>query len=238
VTAEGFASRWIFKDIFTAEDAQDRKRMADEQLSEIPAEYAPVIEQSEDDHELVFTQKFSHPSLAWGKRILHIDRAGKKATLVLRINRRSNLRPEIYYGSFKAPPNFRIPELSNAGQAFIPGTQQIPGSCMDYFAIDGWVRYTDAERCWLISSRDAAVVSFEQPNVSQRINQFPKDAGKVLFMLFNNTWDTNFAADSHGIMEFSFDITCGSKAEDTETRVRSLAAAPIVAVNLRNQDNC
>jgi hypothetical protein len=79
------------------------------------------------------------------------------------------------------------------------------------------------------------VVSFGQPNVSQRINRFPENAGTALFMLFNNTWDTNFAADSHGIMEFTFDIAHCPSVESAEGLAVSLAASPVVAVNLRDQ---
>jgi hypothetical protein len=238
ITAKGFGPRWIFKDIFIEENPEERQKMAAERLSQIPAEYPWITERTENDHELVFTQKFSHPSLTWGKRILRIYKAENKVAAALRLNRRSNHHPEIYYASFEAVQNAGIPMISNAGGVFVPGSQ-IPGSCMDYYAIDGWVFYQipgggkQGENGWLISSRDAAVVSFNYPHVSQRIHQFPRSAPKVLFMLFNNTWDTNFAADSHGVMEFTFDIAPCDDVRHAEALAWSLTTAPVVAVNLR-----
>jgi hypothetical protein len=112
---------------------------------------------------------------------------------------------------------------------------------MDYYAIDGWVFYpqknsgpgpSETSKGWLISSRDAAVVSFGRPNVSLRISRFPENAGKALFMLFNNTWDTNFAADSHGIFEYRFDISHCRSIDEAAALSLSLASEPVVAVNL------
>jgi hypothetical protein len=231
VTAEGFAPRWVFKDIFNQEDPYLRQQMAAERLREINGEYIETARRSEDDHEILFVQNFSHPSLVWGKRVLRIHKTEKRAALTFRINRRSNMNPEIYYGRFSPAGTTAVPLISSAGQAFRPGTGQIPGSCMDYYVIDEWIHYQKDSQGWLLISQDAPVVSFGKPHVSQRISRLPEETGIALFMLFNNTWDTNFAADSHGIMEFTFNAAHCPAAEDAETLARSLATSPVVLVN-------
>jgi hypothetical protein len=231
VTAEGLAPRWIFNDIFDHEDPQTRQRMAAEQLREIKGSYTEAARRSEDEHEIFFIQNFSHPSLVWGKRILRIHKTEKRVAVTLRINRRSTMNPEIYYGLFSPAGTAAVPVVSNAGQAFHPGVEQIPGGCMDYYVIDEWIRYQKAADGWLLVSRDAPVVSFGKPYVSQRISRLPEDAGIALFMLFNNTWNTNFAADSHGIMEFAFDLAHCPATEDAEILARSAVASPLVLVN-------
>jgi hypothetical protein len=232
VTAEGFAGRWDFRNIFFIEGLAERKKAGEKKYREIYADFQNTI-CSENEHEIIFTQKFTHPSLIWGKRILYIRKGEGKARLILRFNRRSNMKPEIFYASFRLIKEVTEPLISNVGQSFIPGREQIIGSCMDYFAIDGWVYYPKEKI--LISSQDAALVSFAKPNVTLRIDQFPADAGRVLFMIFNNTWDTNFAADSHGIMEFIFDIAFCPVSKDADKTALSLALEPVVAVNLRDK---
>jgi hypothetical protein len=230
VTAEGLAPRWVFKDIFNQEDPQLRQRMAAEQLREIDGVYE-TARRLEDDYEILFIQNFSHPSLAWGKRILRINKTEKTASATIRINRRSNMNPEIYYGVFSPAGNTAAPLISNAGLAFSPGAGQLPGSCMDYYVIDEWIHYQKGADGWLLVSRDAPVVSFGKHHVSQRINRLPEETGIALFMLFNNTWDTNFAADSQGIMEFSFDLAHCPAAAEAETLGRSMTRTPLVLVN-------
>jgi hypothetical protein len=34
----------------------------------------------------------------------------------------------------------------------------------------------------------------------------PENPGRILAMLFNNFWYTNFPGNSHGVMEFRFDL--------------------------------
>ncbi len=62
----------------------------------------------------------------------------------------------------------------------------------------------------------------------------PRDTHRILAMVFNNLWFTNFVADSHGVMEFQFDAAWkktfqgdGSARELAE----SLWAEPPVLIN-------
>jgi hypothetical protein len=46
----------------------------------------------------------------------------------------------------------------------------------------------------------------KKPNAAARLDKLPDKTEVLLSMVFDNTWDTNFAADSHGIMEFNYDL--------------------------------
>jgi hypothetical protein len=53
-------------------------------------------------------------------------------------------------------------------------------------------------------------------------------------MVFNNVWFTNFVADSHGAMEFQFDITWQDPDEprvDPAERAATLLSEPQVVIN-------
>ena len=233
IGCDGFAPRWIFKDIFAAEPAGRREEMAGELLSRHEAHSFGPARVEEDGHALVYSQAFSHPSLTRGKRVLEISKHEKKATLRIKINRRPDPAPEILYAAISIAPGGIMPRISNAGGWFTPGEGQIPGSCMDYYAIDGAVSWREGENAWLAGSRDAAVVSFGEPGIPKRIEGLPDNVDRALFMLFNNTWDTNFAADEHGAMEFAFDLLCGGGLpEDAACRA---ATEPVAIINLREE---
>ena len=230
ITCEEFAPRWVFKDIFQEEKKEKRAQMAEQWLKQVNAAQFTQTARVETDYETTFTQTFTHPSLSWAKRIFTISKQQKRAKLTIRFNRKSNLQPEIYYVALQLTDRPLPPKISNVGRFFTPGDDQIPGSCMDYYAIDGTVVYEAEGEKWIVGSRDAALVSFGRPNVSQRIDE-PDDAGnRMLFMLFNNTWDTNFAADAIGVMEFSFDLLCGQNDESAAVQA---ALQPVVIVNMR-----
>ncbi len=83
--------------------------------------------------------------------------------------------PEIFYVAFPLPVGEALPRLSSGGQPFTPFTDQLPGTCRDYFAFDGWADYTTPEGRWLWVSRDAPLMTFgDSPTLALRQSP-PKD---------------------------------------------------------------
>jgi hypothetical protein len=110
----------------------------------------------------------------------------------------------------------------------------LPGTCRDYFAIDGWVHYAAPAGHWLWVSRDAPLVTFGAPQVKARRNDAPRDVDRVLAMIFDNFWYTNFVGDSHGAMEFHFDLAWRREMPTSvgvENLARTLASEPQVIIN-------
>ena len=123
---------------------------------------------------------------------------------------------------------------------FVPFQDQLPGSCRDYFAIDGWADYATADGHWLWVSRDAPLVSFDGPQIWTRRQTPPERPERLLAMLFNNFWFTNFVADEHGVMEFQFDLVWREKLDATRDAAKladSLVAEPVVLINSEGADD-
>jgi hypothetical protein len=61
----------------------------------------------------------------------------------------------------------------------------------------------------------------------------PENPGRILAMIFNNFWYTNFPGNSHGAMEFQFDLLW--KEPHDSTSAAELAAAvttePVIEIN-------
>ncbi len=125
-----------------------------------------------------------------------------------------------------------MPKLSNGGVPFTPFEDQLPGSCRDYFAIDGWANYTTPDGHWLWVSRDAPLISFGNSPTLARQTRTPKDPHRLLAMLFNNFWYTNFSADEHGIMEFQFDLAWTKPGQSApEAQAEALQMEPVLLIN-------
>ncbi len=60
----------------------------------------------------------------------------------------------------------------------------------------------------------------------------PPDSHRLLAMVFNNFWYTNFVADEHGIMEFQFDLLWQPQAEGAAQEwADALGTEPVVLLN-------
>ena len=73
-------------------------------------------------------------------------------------------------------------------------------------AVDSWADYQTPGGHWLWITRDAPVVSFGGPQTLKHLEDAPSNPNRAYALVFDNTWMTNFVADSHGIFEFRFDL--------------------------------
>ena len=226
VRADGFSPRWTLRDIFENESEEERKALRREHLREIPAQYGPAVRRRVPGL-LSFEQPFTHDSVRYGVRILNADLLNGRVTLEVRIDRRSDFSPEVLFLRFRAPGEDALPDVSNAGVPFCPETGQLPGSCMDFYAIDGWLRYPNG---WLLSCRDNALVTFGSTSVVARKTATEGPGTDLYVRLFDNVWDTNFNANACGMMRFRFtaapDIPLDEAAEVSE----SMNSDPVVQV--------
>jgi hypothetical protein len=206
VGVRGFAPRWIAREIFATENDAQRHRMRREALEEIPAVAAEPATEERHPSTTTYTQVLRHPRLQWATRQLELWNHEPRARLTVRFDRISSEAPELFFVAFSTPCEGILPRVSCGGVAFVPYEDQIPGSCRDYFSIDGWVQYETPQGNWLWVSRDAPLVTFGGPNVLARRTDAPREPNRVLAMIFDNRWFTNFVANSHGAMEYQFDM--------------------------------
>ncbi len=238
IKVNAFAPRWTLHDMAGSGQAH-RDQLRKEAVQETRATPAGKATVVETPHTLVFTQAINHPRLKWATRKLELWKRQPRARLTLRLYRTSSADPEAVFVEFPLPCEGTLPRLSCGGMPFTPYTDQIPGSCRDYFAIDGWVHYATPDGHWLWTTRDAALMTLGAPQVWTRRTTPPADTHRVLSMLFNNFWYTNFVADEHGAMEFQFDLIWREKLADGESPAlaESLTAEPVVLINDGTKDH-
>ncbi|HBB92606.1 MAG: hypothetical protein A2X22_09560 [Bacteroidetes bacterium GWF2_49_14] len=181
-----------------------------------------------------YKQNFAHPRLKQGQRILEIWKDEPRVSINIRFYRLSSPNPEIFYIEFPLPDEGANPVISNGGMEFRPYLDQIPGTCMDFFAIDGWVNYPAPTGSRLWSSRDAALISFSEPQLASKLTSPPPDMNKILAMVYNNMWEVNFLDDCPGEMEFHFDLTWKNRpitAKEAYQITRTYNLPPLVMLN-------
>jgi hypothetical protein len=232
VKVNAFAPRWALSDIGNAGDATQRESLRKERLEQVPAKSGGRAAVQETPHTLRYTQPLEHPRLAWATRQLEVWKREPRARLTFRLNRLSSFAPEILYIATPLPCDGTLPRLSSGGQPFTPFTDQLPGSCRDYFAFDGWADFTLPEGRWLWVSRDAPLMTFDRPQPLARLTNPPPRTGRLLAMIYNNFWYTNFLGDEPGVMEFQFDLVWQPTASgDAAALAESLTTEPVTVIN-------
>ena len=229
ISAISPAGRGQFGQIHEAKNADERERLRAKTLQPVPADYEPsTIE--ETPHTLVYTQSIRHPRLARATRRLELWRRDWRARLTVRFDRISSVAPEVFYLNFAFPVENALPQFSNGGVPFTPYNDQLKGSCRDYYAIDSWAKYKTPQGEWLWVTRDAPLVTVGGPHTLERRTTAPEDSNRVMAMLFDNFWHTNFVANSSGTMEFQFDFAWRREIPDAATLAGGLASTPVVAI--------
>ncbi|MBM3861856.1 MAG: hypothetical protein FJ395_19715 [Verrucomicrobia bacterium] len=236
VKVNAFAPRWTLKDICAAGGSKRGDELRKKHIETVPATTEGKATVEETPHTLVYVQWLKHPRLEWAQRRLELWKREPRARVTLRFNRLSSEAPEIFYASFTLPCEGTLPRLSNGGVPFTPFNDQIPGTCRDYFALDGWADYATPDGHWLWVSRDAPLVGFDSPEIWTRRQTPPKHPERLLAMIFNNFWFTNWVADEHGVMEFQFDLVWRDKL-DAPAVADSLVTEPVVLINADGKDD-
>jgi hypothetical protein len=228
----GFAPRWKAMDIFKA-GAAERSSLRSETLEEQEAKAGGMARFEDTGPTLVYEQPISHSRLLWAIRRLEIWKSEPRVSYTLRLDRISSDEPEAFFVDFPLPSGETLPRLSSGGDEFVPYRDQLPGTCRDYFAFDGWAQYDTPVGHWLWFSRDAALVTFGGNQLLAKRSTAPDNPGHVMAMVFNNFWYTNFPGNSHGAMQFRFDVVW--KAPGDSASAAGMAAAvttePVVEIN-------
>lgn len=240
VKVDAFAPRWVLHDMSDATDAKRRDELRQKHISTVSAEPENPASTNDTGRTIVYFQGLRHPRLKWATRQLELWKAEPRARLTLRFYRLPSADPEIFYAGFELPCAGTMPTLSCGGSPFVPFTDQIPGSCRDYFGIDGWAHYAAAGGHWLWVSRDAPLVTLGSPQVWTRTQTPPPNPQRILSMLYNNIWYTNFAADEPGVMEFQFDLAWRDKLEGAvgaNALAETINSDPLVILNASGHDD-
>jgi hypothetical protein len=224
------ADRRTLAQLHSNPDPEKREAIRKESLRQAAATYGEANAQ-ETPHTLQFDQEIRHSRLAQARRTLELWRREPRARISVKFDRLSSLEPEVFFLEFSLPDGMPLPVFSSGGVSYTPYRDQLRGGCKDYFAIDGWAHYLTGDGHWLWVTRDAPLVAVGSPHVVELHQGEPADRRRILAMVFDNCWHTNFVADSHGTMEFQFDLVWRQAIARPADVAQALTAEPVIRMN-------
>lgn len=224
------ANRATIAEMHRTADPAKREELRKKAFRQEPAAYGKTLLE-ETAYTLVYTQPIEHPRLAGAQRRLELWRRQPRAQVTMRFDRTSSTAPEVFYMAFALPVQGVLPVFSNGGVPFVPYREQLEGSCRDYYAIDGWAHYAASAGHWLWVTRDAPLVAVGGPHTVARRTTPPADTHRLLAMVFDNFWHTNFVANSHGGMEFQFELAWRNTMPAPDELAETLVSEPVILIN-------
>jgi hypothetical protein len=232
VSLQSKIPRWNWSTIWHQDDATRLKRVKEDTdwITATPVENARIVETT---YTIKYIQKIKHPRLASAERILEIWKNEPRVKYNITFDRISSFLDEIFYVHFPMPQTGTSPVTSNGGHNFIPYADQIPGTSMDYFSIDGWIDYPSESGHWIWSTKEAAMVAFDGHQFCSKLKQAPDNMNNLYAMVYNNVWEVNFTADCPGKMNFEFDLAWKKEIQNEEipALVKTYFLPPLVIRN-------
>ena len=101
-------------------------------------------------------------------------------------------------------------------EAFRPGVDQIPGTCMEFYMSDDGLAYVSPEGSALVAARDTALVYMGEMRHHPIRLCDGKEANNrrpVYSWIMNNNWETNFKMDLSGFCEYCYSLWLGSETD-------------------------
>jgi hypothetical protein len=135
----------------------------------------------------------------------------------------TTIHPEATYLLFP----FNIPNAQArfdiGGVPVRPHIDQIPGSCRDYFTVQGWVDFNNGERGMTIATPENPIVQLGDFHFAHNQSEINLERAMLLGWVTNNYWETNFPGAQPGTVTARYHILPYSGDFD-ESRAHKFAA--------------
>ncbi len=174
----------------------------------------------------------------------------KRIDLVDVLDKQETFAPEAVYFAFPfevgpLSPDVRF-EIADADMA--PGKEQLPGTTLDWHAVQNWVEFSGKGARVVWSPIEAPLVEFGDINTGKWLKKLDLANAWVFSYAMNNYWMTNFKASQEGRVEFRYSLTsalpasAGTGVESASDRVAASrfgwdVHTPLVATWLPARNN-
>jgi len=90
--------------------------------------------------------------------------------------------------------------LNIAGQPVVPGRDQLPGVCRDYFTVQGWADFNNGDCGVTVALPENPMVQLGDFHFGQARSEFMLERPTLLGWITNNYWETNFQPVQPGLV--------------------------------------
>lgn len=138
----------------------------------------------------------------------------------IKMNKENIIDPDGMYAAFPLRTEQGIWYLDKAGAVVRPGIDQLPGTCYDYFNVQGGAALVGSELGVAVSIPDAPMVHIGKLRLWDYSNAI-EPTGPLYSWLTNNKWETNFKAACGGFYEFRYTIDVDQAYADSASAIRA-----------------
>lgn len=125
--------------------------------------------------------------------------------------------------------------LKKGREPFLPGVEQLPGTCMEYYMSDDGIVLISPKGNVLIQIKDTPLVTMGElkHHPIQLCNgKLENNQREIYSWVMNNTWETNFKIDLSGYGEFQYSLcfTNTNKVEEAFHEIEEMNYSPYVFI--------
>jgi hypothetical protein len=132
------------------------------------------------------------------EKALHIDMV---------IDKEHVTDPESIYIMFPTALQHPAFHLDLNGVPLTPETEQLPGSCRDWYGIQRWAEVSDAQASIVLAPIDAPLVQVGGIQTGRWLDYLDAQEATLVSWPVNNYWTTNFQASQGGQLLFRYRLT-------------------------------
>ncbi|HSV74819.1 MAG TPA: polysaccharide lyase family protein [Chthonomonadales bacterium] len=161
------------------------------------------------------TAHLDHPVLGRGALRVSLPSEERRVDISVEFDKQLTYAKESVYVAFPfagAAPTITYAIGNGAVQA---GRDWLPGACLDWFAVQDWVRLRRQDGLDVVwSSPDAPLIQLQGIQTGQWLRALPITNGRLYSYVLNNYWHTNYLAGQGGRFQFRYALTTGSRIDD------------------------
>ncbi|WP_239619287.1 hypothetical protein [Cohnella mopanensis] len=148
-------------------------------------------------------------------------RALSRFDVSIKMNKENTLDPDGVYVAFPFQTEQGVWHLEKAGAIIRPGMDRLPGTCVDYFSVQGGAALVGNQVGVLLSILDAPMVHIGKLRLWD-FTEHIEPTGTLYSWLTNNKWETNFKASCGGYYEFRYTIDVSQEYQDSDSAIRAV----------------
>ena len=132
--------------------------------------------------------------------------------------------PESTYLLFPFNLDDATARIDIGAQAMEPGTDQIDGTCHDYYTVQRWVDISDSDRGMTVGTPLNPMVQFGDFSFADDARGFTMERPQLLGWVTSSYWNTNYRAHQPGGVFARYHLTPHGKFVEAEAHRRGLEA--------------
>ncbi len=150
--------------------------------------------------------------------ILTAHKKMPRVTVDLRLHKKSVWEPENLYVELPFAKEEGSLYMDKAGAVFRPRIDQLPGTCVDFYALQNGAAVIDGKGALILAAKDAPLMTMGTlaSHPISLMGEGEPNADSLYSWVMNNFWETNFRAGLGGFYQFRYTVQRSEKSDPAE----------------------